>query len=203
MNETEEDFKEGQEPSDQELIEAFQKGDQTVFEVLVSRYEDRLFNTVLGLVRNQHEAEDVFQDVLLKLYKKLKDFRGESKFFTWLYRVSVNTTWDHLRKKKRRPAISLDAAIEDKKISPKKLESPDAGPSQLAEGSEGKQILNKVLGKLKPDHRIVLQLKEVEGYSYQEIADILKCSIGTVESRLFRARAQLKKKLVPFMKENK
>lgn len=187
-------------PSDQELIQAFQEGDDSVFEILVKRYESRLFNTVLGLVRNHHEAEDLFQDILIKIYKKLKDFRGDSRFFTWLYRVSVNTTWDHLRKKKRRPAFSLDAAVEEKRIDPMKLKSKDQGPHSRADLSERVLLLKQVLGSLKPNHQVILQLKEVDGCSYQEIAQILNCSIGTVESRLFRARAQLKKNLGPLLK---
>ncbi len=186
-------------PSDSELIQAFQKGDDSVFETLVKRYEARLFNTVLGLVRNHHEAEDLFQEVLIKIYKKLKDFRGDSKFFTWLYRVSVNTTWDHLRKKQRRPAFSLEKAIEEKRISPMALKSKDQGPHNRADNEERLSLLKEVLENLKPKHRIILQLKEVDGCSYQEIAEILKCSIGTVESGLFRARAQLKKQLEPLL----
>jgi len=135
------------------------------------------------------------------VYKKLKDFRGESKFFTWLYRISLNTTWDYLRKQKRRPTISLDAAIEEKRISLKKLESPEQGPKEQLQSKEAVTLLREVLEKLKPQHRIILQLKEVDGLSYQEISQILNCSMGTVESRLFRARAQLKKKLGPLLKE--
>lgn len=189
------------EPSDLDLIQAFQKGDDSVFEVLIKRYELRLFNSVLGMIQNQHEAEDIFQDILVKIYKKLKDFRGDSKFFTWVYRIGVNTTWDHLRKKKRRPAFSLDAAIEEKRISPKKLKSNQPEPRAEADLDERVMLLKKAMNRLKPKHRIILQLKEVDGYSYQEIAGILKCSIGTVESRLFRARANLKKELETMLKK--
>ncbi len=191
--------KEIQEPTDWELIQAFQKGDDSVFEPLIKRYQERLFNTVLGLIGNHHEAEDLFQDVLVKIYKKLGDFRGDSRFFTWLYRISVNTTWDYLRKKRRRPTFSLEAALEEKRISTMKLKSKNPSPRREADVQERIGLFKQVLAQLKPNHQVVLQLKEVEGYSYQEIADILKCSIGTVESRLFRARAQLRKNLEPLL----
>lgn len=185
-------------PRDLDLIEAFQGGDEKAFETLVKRYQDRLFNMIFGMLRNHHEAEDVFQEVLIKVYKRLKDFRGESGFFTWLYRVGVNATWDHLRKRQRRPAFSLEAAIEEKRLSPKKLADKAAGPGTKAQWSDEVALVRAALEELNPKHRVILVLKEEEGLSYEEIARVLRCSIGTVESRIFRAREKLRKKLEPY-----
>lgn len=198
MNELKEPLQEG--PGDAELLRQFQNGDDKAFEKLIKKYEERLFNTILGMLRNHHEAEDVYQDMLLKVYRKLPGFRGESGLFTWLYRVSVNTTWDHLRKRKRRPAISLDAAIEEKRINPMKLAAKGDGPGGEAGWRDIGEKVTQALEGLSPKYRVILQLKEEDGLSYEEIAKVLGCSIGTVESRLFRARAKLKKKLEPFLK---
>lgn len=189
------------EPTDGELIAAFQKGDEKAFEKLVKRYESRLFNMVFGMLRNHHETEDVFQEILIKVYRKLPGFRGESGFFTWLYRVGVNATWDYLRKRKRRPTFSLEAAIEEKRLSPKKLVARGDAPGKASAIQDEMELLRRALETLPAKHRVILQLKEEEGLSYEEMAQVLRCSIGTVESRLFRAREKLKKKLEPYFKE--
>ena len=110
---------------------------------------------------------------------------------------------NHLRKRKRRPAFSLDAAIEEKRISPKKLVDKGLEPGKNAQVRDEVELVRRVLETLNPKHRVILQMKEEEGLSYEEIAAVLKCSIGTVESRLFRARAKLKEKLEPYLKEVK
>ena len=166
------------------LIERFKKGALEGFEMLVKKYQNMVVNLVYGLIRNSHDAQDVAQDVFMKVYHNIDSYKAQAKFSSWLYRVTVNTTYDHLRKYKQRP-VSLDETMYETIADTK--EAPD---------SLAKELVNDALLKIPYEYRCVLVLRELEGLSYEEIAQALKISIGTVESRIFRGRVMLKDILV-------
>lgn len=149
------------------------------FEKLVNQYAGRVSNIIYQMLGSPNEVDDLSQEVFIKVYKHLKYFRKEAKFFTWLYRITVNTVWDYLRKQKHRKTVPLEG-----------LE-----PIHIDNNSELKELLNAEIKKLPIKYRTMLILKDIEGLSYKEIAKILRCRIGTVESRLFRAREALREKL--------
>ncbi len=178
-------------PQETELIALARKGDKDAYRELVLGYQDRVFNMVISMVRNREQAEDISQEVFVKAYFALPRFKGDSAFFTWLFRIATNTCLDHLRKHK--PAeTSLDQSFEeDEELSRKDtLAAPEAEQPEAKLQSEGD--LAKLFNLLKPDQRMILTLREAEGYSYEEIAEMLKCGINTVKSRINRAREALK-----------
>ena len=162
-------------------------GDPEALRAIVERYQGRIFALIYGIVRDRHEVEDVAQEVFLKAFTRIDAFDGRSRFYTWLYRVAANTAKDHIKKRSRRPAVALD---EDAGI-----ESGAVGPSAGAERAELRRRVRAAIHALPPRYREVLALRELEGMSYNEIAAVLKVSIGTVESRLHRARTRLKRDL--------
>ncbi len=165
---------------DLELINKFKAGQMEGFEMLVKKYQNRVINIANSLSRHASDAEDIAQEAFLKVYRNLNDFRNQAKFSSWLYRITVNTAYDHLRKNKRRNA-SLDEM--DYSRIPDNKDSVDV----LAQ-----ETLRQALDKIPFDFRSTLILKEIEGLSYEEIAQSLKIRLGTVESRIFRARGMLK-----------
>jgi len=174
--------------SDRELVRRLREGDAEALRTIVERYQDRLFHLIYGIVRDRHEVEDVAQEVFLKVYLRITAFDERSKFYTWLYRVAVNAAKDHVKKRSRRPAVALD---EDEGI-----EAPaDLGPLELAAKAETRREIRAAIAALPLRYREVLALRELQGLSYSEIADVLQISIGTVESRLHRARRKLKGRL--------
>jgi RNA polymerase sigma-70 factor (ECF subfamily) len=172
-------------PGDPELVERMRAGDPEALRQVVERYQDRIFGLLYGIVRDRHEVEDVAQEVFLKVFTRIDAFDGRSRFYTWLYRVAANTAKDHVKKRARRPAVALD---EDAG-----LEAGGRGPVESAERSEARRRVRESIAKLPVRYREVLALRELDGLSYNEIAEVLKVSIGTVESRLHRARTRLKK----------
>lgn len=180
-------------PSDSELIEAAQSGDDAAFASLVERYTGRVYALVGGMVRDRLSAEDIVQDVFFKVHLKLPTFEGKSRFYTWLYRVAYNTATDHLKKKR----LDKSHSVED--FSYLDLEACDTGPERRMATSELRRRLADAVAELPEKYRDILVLREYEECSYEEIAEILQCSKGTVESRLFRARARLKEKLKGFL----
>ncbi len=176
--------------SDAQLVAAAQRGDRDAFGDLVVRYQDRLFNALLRIAGSREDAADAVQEAFVQAYLKLDSFRGDSQFFTWLYRIAMNAALS--RRRRRRPVGSLDAA---KSVAGEEPMDAAAGPrDQMLEQERAAQI-HSALADLGDSARKILVLREMEGCSYETIADILELPIGTVRSRLFRARMQLKEKL--------
>jgi len=189
---------------DQQLVERVQRGDKHAFDLLVSKYQRRLGRLISRFVRDPAEAEDVTQDAFLKAYRALPGFRGESAFYTWLYRIGINTAKNHLLANKRRPPTSTPMDAEE-------MESFDEA-SLLHEVSTpenelmSKQVVSVVqasLQQLPEDLRSALTLREIEGLSYEEIASVMNCPIGTVRSRIFRAREAVAENLRPLLETSK
>lgn len=180
-------------PSDQELVEQVRAGDQAAFRGLVERYSSRIWTLVSGMVRDRSEVEDIVQDVFFKVYRKLPSFEGKSSFYTWLYRVAFNTATDHLKKKR----LDRTHSVEDIP----QLDAVDEGedPTRGMDRSELRRRLAEAMSELPDKYRDILVLREYEECSYEDIAEILQCSKGTVESRLFRARARLREKMKRYM----
>ena len=175
---------------------------EQAFRMLLIRYQERVQKLVYRYTRDAIEAEDVCQEVFVKVYRKLDSFQGESAFFTWLYRIAVNTASDWMAKRKRRPVhLSEDVSVlmgAGDQIQqtrhfrgPKPAEAPDAALLQ----EERAQVTRDILEDLPENYRRVLILREYEDMSYNDMAEVLQCSLGTVESRLFRARARFRKVL--------
>jgi RNA polymerase sigma-70 factor, ECF subfamily len=177
------------------LVAAAKKGDTTAFEELVNRYEDKIFRLTKNITGNREDAEDAMQDAFLKAYSHLKDFHGDSRFYTWLVRIAANESLMRLRK--RRPnQFSLDEPVEgDTDLMPRELE--DWGPSveQRYAEAELEGILAEIIEKLDPEFRVVLVLRDLEELSTQETAEALGISVPAVKSRLLRARLKLREKL--------
>jgi RNA polymerase sigma-70 factor (ECF subfamily) len=178
---------------DHKLIEECLAGRTDAFGQLVLRYQDRLYNTLVRLVGSSDEARDVAQESFVHAFTKLDTFRGESQFYSWLFRIAYNAAVSRQRKQ-RRPPASLDAAREAGGLEPADGH-PESRPSHALERSERQAMVRSALGELSEEYRAVLVLKEIDGLKYEEIAEIVGCPIGTVRSRIHRARAELREKL--------
>jgi RNA polymerase sigma-70 factor (ECF subfamily) len=184
---------------DQKLVVRVQRGDNTAFDLLVRKYQHKVAKLVGRYVRDHAEAEDVTQEAFIKAYRALRGFRGDSAFYTWLYRIAVNTAKNYLESRGRRP-VSLDLELEG-------LEMLDDSESLREQATPERQLLTgeiattiqQVLDLLPADLRTAITLREVEGLSYEEIAEIMDCPIGTVRSRIFRAREAVDKELKPLL----
>jgi RNA polymerase sigma-70 factor (ECF subfamily) len=184
---------------DQELVVRVQQGDKKAFDLLVLKYQLRVSKLVSRFLRNQSDVPDVVQDAFIKAYRALPNFRGESAFYTWLYRIAINTAKNHLVAQSRKnPANSIDAQdAEDYGASEWLKEF--ASPEREALASELETIIHKAMGDLPPDLREAITLREIEGLSYEEIASVMDCPVGTVRSRIFRAREAIDSKLKPML----
>jgi RNA polymerase sigma-70 factor (ECF subfamily) len=180
----------GEELKDSELIHATLAGKTESYGELVIRHQDRLFRMVFQLTGDRQEAEDLVQETFVQAYVKLESFHGASAFFTWLYRIAFNLTVSRSRKK--RPTVSVDVARE--KGNEPEAETPDVGAEM--ERAEDIQQLKAALDKLSEEHRAILMLREIEGHDYDTIADLLDVRVGTVRSRLHRARGSLRDILI-------
>jgi RNA polymerase sigma-70 factor, ECF subfamily len=188
------------EDPDIDLVERCKTGDRVAFRLLVEKYERTVFSTVVSVVGQSADADDIAQEVFLKMHRSIKNFKGECRFSVWLYRVTVNQCLDRIKHQKRRPQpVSLDGMIEASEGGFEGLfkdTSPDA--SEEYEQTQLQQAIQKVLNSLSAEHRVVITLKDIEGRSQEQIAEILKCPVGTIKSRLTRAREALKERLRPF-----
>lgn len=177
--------------SDADQIAKARGGDRAAFDSLVLRYQDRLYGTLVRLTGSSDDALDVAQEAFVQAYIKLDTFRGKSAFYTWLYRIAFNLAMSHARK--RRPLTIMDSSDDTKRsLEPA---GSDASPSEHLESVERVEAVQAAIGELAAEHRQVVVLRELEGCDYERIAEILEIPIGTVRSRLFRARAQLRDKL--------
>ncbi len=179
-----------------DLVRRAQGGDQDAFGVLVQSHYDRVFRTVLGVIRDEHDARDVCQEVWITVWKKLSTYQGGSQFTTWLHPIAVRRAVDHLRRRQKWFHRFLPFAGEDTEhLSAAPEPAADSDPRQDSERRERADTLERTLNSLPEKHRTVLVLREVEGLSYEEIAKTLNCRTGTVMSRLFNARRLLAQKL--------
>jgi RNA polymerase sigma-70 factor, ECF subfamily len=176
--------------TDAALVEAAQGGDREAFGQLVVRYQDRLFNTLLRVAGSAEDAADATQEALVQAYVKLDSFRGASQFYTWLYRIAMNIALS--RRRRRRPTRSIDQAKELQGAEP--VDGGASPEEALAAGERVAQV-QAALDDLGEDHRAIMVLREIDGRSYEEIGEILQLPVGTVRSRLFRARLQLRDRL--------
>lgn len=185
--------------TDQVLVERVQRGDKKAFDLLVLKYQHKVANLISRYVRDQAEVLDVTQEAFIKAYRALPNFRGESAFYTWLYRVAINTAKNHLAAQARRPPgddIEADTAEQmDMGAALKELDTPE----NLALQGEIAQTVQRALDDLPQDLRTAITLRELEGLSYEEIAQAMDCPIGTVRSRIFRAREAIDARLKPLL----
>lgn len=184
---------------EQRLIAECLQGRTAAFGELVLKYQDRLFHSVFRLVGNAEDAYDVVQDAFLNAYQSLGSFKGGSQFFTWLYRIAVNTAIT--LKRKQKAVVSLHSGPQgDQAIEP--ADSESNRPDHLAEMAEEEKRLHEALGRLTEEHRAVLIMKDLESMKYEEMAEILEVPVGTIRSRLHRARLELKQILEPSARED-
>ena len=180
------------------LLKKSMKGDNDAFGELILKYENFVYNTVYHAIGNREDAFDVSQEVFIKAFRALKNFRGDCKFSTWLYKIAMNASKDYIREKSKRRTISLsDWTDEENGNRPPDIieDSIDAKPEESYERNETRDSVRKAIANLSEDHRTVIVLRDIEGYSYEEIADMLDLEIGTVKSRISRARNAVKENL--------
>ncbi len=175
------------------LVNKAVKGDNSAFEALMEKHMGIIYNIALRMTANKDDAEDMTQEIMIKIFRSLGSFKGNSKFSTWIYRVAVNTCLDELKKKKNKKHLSLDAEISgDDGENQIEIKDDSPSPEKLAEQNELRDMVAAAVKLLSDEHRAVIVLRDIRGMSYSEIAGILGCSDGTVKSRISRARAQLK-----------
>jgi RNA polymerase sigma-70 factor (ECF subfamily) len=184
---------------DQQLVERVQKGDKRAFDLLVLKYQHKIFAVISRFIRDHAEVQDVAQDAFIKAYRALPNFRGESAFYTWMYRIAINTAKNYLVARNRRPPAS-DLDVEDAEF----FAGNDAmhemnTPERNLLRDELQAVIDQAFRDLPDDLRMAVTLREIDGLSYEEIAEAMDCPIGTVRSRIFRAREAIDKKIQPLI----
>jgi RNA polymerase sigma-70 factor, ECF subfamily len=200
---TEDDDADRQDP-DRELVERARQGDREAFRLLFQKHHRRAYALAYGVVHNADDALDVVQEAFLKAHRHLQNFEGAAGFFTWLYRIVMNVAIDHLRKQGRVSTVDYDDAMAHMEEAPG---TPEGLLPRVVGGNPHKELarrdlrekIDEALAKLSPNHRAVLLMREVEGLSYEEMADAMKCSKGTIMSRLFHARRYMQKHMLELL----
>jgi len=190
--------------ADWQLVERVQRGDKRAFDLLVSKYQRKLFRLLSRLIRDQAEIEDVAQEAFIKAYRALPNFRGESAFYTWLYRIAINTAKNYLVAQGRRAPTQTEADIEDAENfeDGDSLRTEDT-PERMLLSKQVAEAVNRAIERLPAELRTAIVLRELEGLSYDEIAASMNCPIGTVRSRIFRAREAVAEELRPILDTSK
>jgi RNA polymerase sigma-70 factor, ECF subfamily len=186
---------------DQQLVERVQRGDKNAFNLLVSKYQHKVANLISRYVKNNSDVPDIVQEAFIKAYRALPNFRGESAFYTWLYRIAVNCAKNH--------SVSLSRKPPSNDIDVDEAELYDGGgalresatPENILLTSEVKKVIFNTMNTLPEDLRLAINFREIEGLSYEEIATIMECPVGTVRSRIFRARDAIEKKIKPLLQK--
>ena len=189
--------------SDQVLVELVQAGDKKAFDLLVSKYHQRVIRLISRLVRNPAEVEDIAQEAFIKAYRSIGQFRGDSAFYTWLYRIAVNSAKNALMASNRRPIPMSDLMKSDENEEGEAWPVESAidfqTPEALLASLQVCQTVDAAIQSLAEDLRTAIMLREIEGLTYEEIAEAINCPIGTVRSRIFRARETISKQLRPLL----
>lgn len=189
--------------SDQVLVERVQAGDKKAFDLLISKYHQRVIRLISRLVRNPAEVEDIAQEAFIKAYRSIGQFRGDSAFYTWLYRIAVNSAKNALMASNRRPIPMSDLMKSDENEEGEAWPVESAidfqTPEALLASRQVAQTVDAAIQSLAEDLRTAIMLREIEGLTYEEIAEAMNCPIGTVRSRIFRARETIAKQLRPLL----
>ncbi len=185
---------------DQQLVERVQRGDKGAFDLLVTKYQRKIFRLLSRLIRDAAEVEDVAQEAFIKAYRALPNFRGDSAFYTWLYRIAINTAKNHLVSQGRRAPTSTEADIDEAETFDDGEHLRDLNtPDSMLLSKQVAEAVNRAIDQLPEDLRTAIVLREIEGLSYEEIAETMNCPIGTVRSRIFRAREAIAQELKPVL----
>jgi len=189
--------------SDWDIVQRVQAGDVAAFDELSIRYRGRVYGMIYNMTSNREDAADLTQDALIKAFRSINRFQGQSSFFTWLYRIAVNSTLTHLRKNRLRTFFSLEKVNEDDRQSAEVIEAltDNSGAERDTFVKELQEKLNEAMQKLSIRHRTVVTLFEIDGLGHQEIAEIMNCSVGTVRSRLHYAKQILQAELQPYIRK--
>ncbi len=185
--------------SDAALVKRVQQGDRKAFDLLVLKYQHKIQKLIMRYVRDPSEALDVAQDAFLKAYRAMPRFRGDSAFYTWMYRIAINTAKNHLVAAKRRPVDFEIDTQDNEPFDASHLLSDGDTPEGLVLSEEINQTVQQAIADLPPDLRTAIVLREMEGMSYEEIAQTMECPVGTVRSRIFRAREAIDRKIGPLL----
>jgi RNA polymerase sigma-70 factor (ECF subfamily) len=185
--------------SDQLLVDRVKAGEKHAFDLLVLKYQHKIIKLIMRYVKDQSEALDVSQEAFLKAYRAIPNFRGDSAFYTWMYRIAINTAKNHLVAAGRRPLEHASEISEPEEFDwhPRMQESDS--PEGQVMGDELRDVLQKTIESLPDDLRTAIMLRELDGLTYEEIAQVMECPVGTVRSRIFRAREAIDKQLRPIM----
>ncbi|QGU00183.1 RNA polymerase sigma factor RpoE [Candidatus Syntrophocurvum alkaliphilum] len=184
--------------SDEQLVKKARDGDSEAFEELVSRYKNKVYSLSFRYMSNEEDAYDMAQEAFLKAFRSLRTFKGDASFSTWIYRITTNVCLDELRRRKRRIApLSLNEPLATHEGDEVEKEIPDTSPTAdiLYEQKEFAGYIQHILDQIKPEHKTAIILRDMMDLTYEEISEVLNCSVGTVKSRLNRARTALRKKL--------
>lgn len=189
--------------SDLEIVHAVQGGDVAAFDQLITKYRGRVYGVVYNMTSNREDAADLTQDAFIKAFQSINRFQGQSSFFTWLYRIAINSTLTHLRKSRLKSFFSLEKLDEDGRQTAEVIEAltDNSGAERDTFIRELQEKLNEAMQKLSIRHRTVVTLFEIDGLSHQEIAEVMNCSVGTVRSRLHYAKQLLQAELQPYMRK--
>lgn len=189
---------------DRQLVERVQRGDKRAFDLLVAKYQRKIFRLLSRLIRDPGEIEDVAQEAFIKAYRALPNFRGDSAFYTWLYRIAINTAKNYLVSQGRRAPTTAGTEVEDAERMEDADQMRDFGtPDAMLLSKQVAEAVNRAIDRLPEDLRTAIVLREIEGLSYEEIAASMNCPIGTVRSRIFRAREAIANELRPLLDTSK